>query len=119
MTLLLLLRKEAAKHALEQAQKLAPDTPETLIALAGYQYLILRDPGAAKTTLERVSQMLPSSGEVRMYLGVTARNEGHWDQSVAYLEQALALDPRNVQIPHPRNIDLHRPSTVPGRAKAL
>src|SRR5262249_36405532 len=90
-------RKEAAKHALEQAQKLAPDTPETLIALSGYQYLILRDPVAAKTTLERVSQMLPSSGEVRMLFGITARNAGHWDQSVAYLEQALALDPRNVQ----------------------
>ena len=26
------------------------------------------------------------------------RREGHWDQSVAYLEQALALDPRNVEL---------------------
>src|SRR5262245_60162132 len=43
-------RREAAKRALDQAQKLAPDTPETLLALAGYQYLILRDPEAAKTT---------------------------------------------------------------------
>src|SRR5262245_58162623 len=41
--------------------------------------------------------MLPGSGEARMYLSMGARNEGHWDQSVAYLEQALALDPRNVQ----------------------
>ena len=32
-----------------------------------------------------------------MILGIVARNQGHWDQSVAYLEQALALDPRNVQ----------------------
>ncbi len=90
-------RKEAAKRTLEEAQKLAPDTPETLIALAGYQYMMLRDPGAAKTTTERVSQMLPGSSEVRMLLGMVARNEGHWDQSVAYLEQALALDPRNLQ----------------------
>src|SRR5262249_20304482 len=90
-------RKEAAKRALEQAQKLAPDLPETLIALAGYQFLMLGDSGASKTTLERLNQMLPGSGEARMFLGLTARNEGHWDQSVAYLEQALALDPRNVQ----------------------
>jgi len=90
-------RKEAAKRALDQAQKLAPDTPETLIALAGYQYMMLQDPAAAITTTERVSKMLPGSGEVRMYLGMAARHEGHWDQSVAYLGQALALDPRNVQ----------------------
>ena len=91
-------RKEAAKHALDQAQKLGPDTPETLLALAFYQYTMLRDPEAAKTTAERISRILPSSGEVRMYLGMAARNEGHLDQSVAYFEEALVLDPRNVQL---------------------
>jgi len=33
-----------------------------------------------------------------MALATLARREGHWDQSVAYLEQALTLDPRNVQL---------------------
>jgi tetratricopeptide (TPR) repeat protein len=42
--------------------------------------------------------MLPGSGEARMYLGIAAHNAGHWDQSIAYFEQAVALDPRNVQI---------------------
>jgi TolB-like protein/predicted Ser/Thr protein kinase len=91
-------RKEAAKHALDQAQKLAPDTPETLMALAAYQYDMLMDIEAAKTTVERLSRMLPGSGEVRMYLGMAARNEGSWDQSVAYFEEALVLDPRNVRL---------------------
>ena len=99
-------RKEAAKRALDQAQKLAPDTPETLIALGAYQYMMLGDPAATKTTVERLIQMLPGSGEVRMYLGMSARNEGHWDQSVAYFEQALALDPRNVQFLIGSSIDL-------------
>ena len=27
-----------------------------------------------------------------------ARRKGHWDQSVAYFEQALALDPRNMEL---------------------
>jgi len=91
-------RKEAAKRALDQAQKLAPDTPETLFALGTYQYLMLKDYEAAKTTAERAIRILPGSGEVRMYQAMSARNEGHWDQSVAYFEQALALDPRNVQL---------------------
>ena len=29
---------------------------------------------------------------------LVARREGHWDQSIAYFEQALALDPRNVEL---------------------
>ena len=58
----------------------------------------LSDYGAAKTTFERVSKTLPSSSEVPFALAVVARREGHWDQSVAYWEQALALDPRNVQL---------------------
>ena len=48
-----------------------------------------------------------------------ARREGHWDESVAYFEQALALDPRNAQLLESSGIDLRDASTIPGRAKAL
>ncbi len=33
-----------------------------------------------------------------MALALVARREGHWDQSIAYWEQALALDPRNMEL---------------------
>jgi serine/threonine protein kinase/predicted Zn-dependent protease len=91
-------RGDAAKRALENAQKLQPDSPETLLALGDYQYRVLRDYGAAKTTFERVSRMLPSSSEVPTALGRILHREGFWDQTVAYFEQALALDPRNVEL---------------------
>jgi serine/threonine protein kinase/cytochrome c-type biogenesis protein CcmH/NrfG len=91
-------RRDAAKRALENAQKLQPNSPETLLALGYYQYRVLRDYGAAKTTFGRVSKMLPGSSEVPYALAEVARREGHWDQSVAYFEQALALDPRNVEL---------------------
>ena len=42
--------------------------------------------------------MLPSSSEVPRALGTVIRWEGHWDQSIAYFEQALAFDPRNVEL---------------------
>jgi serine/threonine-protein kinase len=83
---------------LENAQKLEPNSPETLLALGYYQYLVVRDFGLANTTFERVSKVLPSSSEVPYALAVVARREGHWDQSVAYWERALALDPRNVEL---------------------
>jgi tetratricopeptide (TPR) repeat protein len=41
--------------------------------------------------------MLPGSSEIPEALGLIARREGHWDESLAYWEQALALDPRNVE----------------------
>jgi serine/threonine-protein kinase len=42
--------------------------------------------------------MLPGSSEVPMALALVARRQGNWDQSIAYFEQALVLDPRNVEL---------------------
>ena len=91
-------RRDAAKSALEHAQKLEPNSPETLLALGYYQYWVLRDYGSAKTTFGRVSKVLPGSSEVPYALALVTRREGHWDQSIAYFERALAVDPRNVPL---------------------
>jgi TolB-like protein/Tfp pilus assembly protein PilF len=91
-------RRDAAKSALENAQKLQPNSPETLLALGYYQYQVLREYGLAKTTFERVSKALPGSSGVPYALASVTRREGNWDQSIAYYEQALALDPRNVEL---------------------
>jgi TolB-like protein/Tfp pilus assembly protein PilF len=91
-------RGPAAKLALEQAQKLEPNSPETQVALGYYQYFVLHDFGAAKTTFERVSKMLPNSSEIAEALAEVARRQGRWDESIAHFDRALALDPRNVQL---------------------
>ena len=89
---------DAAKRAFENAQKLEPNSPETLLALGYYQYWGLRDYGLAKTTFGRVSKMLPSNSEVLLALGRVTRREANWDQSVAYFERALTLDPHNTEL---------------------
>ena len=91
-------RGDSAKRALENAQKLEPNSPETLLALGYYEYRVLRDYGDAITTFERVTKMLPGNSEVRYALALVTRRQGHWDQSVTYWEQALALDPRNMYL---------------------
>jgi serine/threonine protein kinase/Flp pilus assembly protein TadD len=89
-------RGGAAKHALANAQRLEPNSPETLLALGHYQYRVLADYGSAKITFEQVRKMLPSNSEVLFALGSVTRREGRWDDCIAYLQQAVALDPGNV-----------------------
>ena len=91
-------RRDAAKEALENAQKLQPTTPETLLFTGYYQYWVLQDYGLAKATFGRVSKMLPGNSEVLYALGAIARSEGHWDESIAYWERGLALNPRNTAL---------------------
>ena len=91
-------RRDAAKRALDMAQKLQPQAPETLLALATYQVVVLRDYELAKTTYRMVGKMLPGSSEVPASLAWIARRQGHWDETVGYYEQALVLDPRNLEL---------------------
>src|SRR5215475_4774556 len=91
-------RRDSAKRALENAQKLQPNTPETLLFTGYYQYWVLHDYGMAKATFERVSKMLPGNSEVLYALGAIAQSEGHWDESIAYWERGLVLDPRNIKL---------------------
>ena len=91
-------RRDAAKRALEMAQKLQPDSPETLLALAYYQTVVPRDNELAKTTYRQVGKMLPGNSEVPFALAGIAQRQGHWDEATAYFEQALLLDPRNTDL---------------------
>jgi len=90
-------RRDAAERALNTAQKLQPNSPETLLAQAYYQYWVLRDYELAKATFRRVRELVPGSSDVPAALALIARRQGHWDESVANWEQTLVLDPRNIQ----------------------
>jgi TolB-like protein/class 3 adenylate cyclase/cytochrome c-type biogenesis protein CcmH/NrfG len=90
-------RRDAAQRALNSAQRLQPNSPETLLAQAYYQYWVLRDYELAKATFDRVRELLPGSSDVPAALALIARRQGQWDQSVAYWEQTLTLDPRNIE----------------------
>src|SRR5216110_3478775 len=90
-------RREATERALNTAQKLQPNSPETLLAQAYYQYWVRRDYELAKATFGRVRELLPGSSDVPGALALIARRQGRWDESVAYWEQTLVLDPRNTE----------------------
>jgi TolB-like protein len=73
--------RDAAEQTLSTAQKLQPNAPETMLA--------------AKTTFGLVRKVLPGSSEVPVALAKITRRQGHWDESIVYWEQSLALDPLN------------------------
>jgi TolB-like protein/Tfp pilus assembly protein PilF len=91
-------RRDAAKEALENAQKLQPNAPETLLFTGYYQYWVLHDYVSAKATFGRVSKMLPGNSEVLYALAAIARSEGRWEESISYWERGLALNPRNTAL---------------------
>src|SRR5437764_1785599 len=91
-------RRDAAKSALEKAQRLEPNSPETLLALGYYEFWVLDDYGLAKTTFTELSKLLPGNSEIPAALGHVTQHGGHLDESIAYFEQGLALDPRNMDL---------------------
>jgi TolB-like protein/Tfp pilus assembly protein PilF len=91
-------RPDLAKDALDHAQKLQPDSPETLLALGYYQYWVLRDYGLAKATFGLVSKLLPGNSDVAWALSAVNRRLGNWNESLASVEAGLALDPRNGEL---------------------
>ena len=91
-------RPDAAKNALEHAQKLQPHSPEILLALGYYQYWVLSDYGLAKATFRLVNKLLPSNSEVAWALSAVNRRDGNWNESLAWVERALATDPRNGEL---------------------
>ena len=91
-------RPDAAKDALEHAQKLQPNSAETLLALGYYQYWVLRNYTLAKATFRVVNELMPGSSEVAWALSAVNRREGNWNESLASLEPAIARDPRNGEV---------------------
>lgn len=91
-------RRDVARRALENAQELSPNLPETQLALGYYQYWVLRDYGLARDTFGHLREMLPGSSDILYALGLVTRRQGKWDESIAYFKRCLALDPRNAEV---------------------
>nr|MDQ2659604.1 protein kinase [Verrucomicrobiota bacterium] len=81
--------------ALEAATRLAPDAGATLFASAEHAY-IQRDYARAQAFLVPARAKLPNEPRLRALAGYIFRRRGKWAEAALELEQAVALDPRNV-----------------------
>jgi serine/threonine protein kinase/tetratricopeptide (TPR) repeat protein len=88
----LTLEMDAARHA----QALAPDLPETHLAL-GYLAYAQREFDRAFEHFERVEQ-LQQSGDAAQAICRTLRRLGRWQEALSYAEKARRLIPRSYTV---------------------
>src|SRR5438876_1390252 len=92
---------ELAKNAAETAVRLHPDLGEAHLELARYYFetgVFTNDYGPAREELAIVRRKLPNNAEALMIEGRIGRHENRWDASLANLQKASELDPRNSDV---------------------
>ncbi len=86
---------ESLKVATDTALRLQPKLTEALLAKGTYLYRVQRDFAGAQKAFEEALKESPNDRDALQILGLVERRQGHWDQALAHLRQALLLDPLN------------------------
>jgi len=92
---------ELAKEAAETAVRVRPDLGEAHLELARYYFyagVFSKDYGPAREELAIVRRKLPNNAEALTIEGRIGRHENRWDESLANLQKANELDPRNDEV---------------------
>ncbi len=90
--------KEEARQAAETALTQQPNLGEGLVAKGYYHYGILTYFDKAVSYYEQARQFLPNSSRIPESLAFVARDQGQWERSESYFNEAERLDPRNVSL---------------------
>lgn len=89
-------RAALAKAEVDTAVRLAPDAPETHLALGAYYYRVLRDWNRALAEFRTAETGLPNDAQLCFWLAVTHRRLGRWTEAIGYFERSAALDPHDL-----------------------
>jgi TolB-like protein/Tfp pilus assembly protein PilF len=91
-------RQEIARSAAETATRLAPASPETMLAKAYYRYHVQRDYDGARELFEKIRRESPSSEEAVEALARIARRQSRWKDAIRLFEEAEKLNPRDAAL---------------------
>jgi serine/threonine protein kinase/Tfp pilus assembly protein PilF len=92
---------ELAKNAAEAALRVRPDLGEAHLELARYYFyagVFRNDYDRAREELTIVRRKLPNNAEALVIEAMIGRHQNHWDTSLANLQRASELDPRNSDV---------------------
>lgn len=82
------------KDAADTALRLQPELGEAHLALGYYRYRCLHDFAGALLALDQARQRMPNNAYVLSSLAYVERRQDNWQDSIAHLQQAIRLDPR-------------------------
>jgi len=89
-------RLALAQAAAEAAVRLAPDDPETKLVLGHIDYNVELNWERALLDFKGAEAEMPNDDQALLGVGITLRRLGRWDESVDYLERAVARNPRSL-----------------------
>jgi TolB-like protein/Flp pilus assembly protein TadD len=90
--------REEARQAFETALALDLNLGEAWVAKGYYNYGCVNDFETAVRCYEQARKFLPNSSLILQSLAFVARDQGQWEQSESYFNEAERLDPRNVSL---------------------
>ena len=88
-------RLSRAKAALEGAESVDPDSPQTRLARGYHYYYGYRDYERALGEFESVATTLPNDPEVLLAIAFIYRRQGSLEEAIQILEDVTALDPQD------------------------
>ena len=88
-------RREKARSLAERATQLQPDLSEAHLALGFSYYYGDTNYEAALREFEIARRGLPNESEVYLAIGAIQRRQGKWAESIANLEKAASLNPKD------------------------
>jgi TolB-like protein len=91
-------RRDQARAALKQAERINPDAGEVHWQKADYAYHGFRDYETARTELELARGSLPNSSRLFVLAGAVDRRQARWDDALRNFDRAVELDPRDINI---------------------
>jgi serine/threonine-protein kinase len=85
-----------AREAMDQAVRTAPDTPESMRAVADYSYYCLGDFRQAEQQYRAIILRQPNYSDAYQMLAAVCRRQGKWLEGFAALRKVMELDPGNL-----------------------
>jgi TolB-like protein/Tfp pilus assembly protein PilF len=89
-------RRQRAQAALEAAQRLAPEAPETHIAQGAFAYQCKNDWHGALAEYAVAERNLPNDAQLQYRIGIAHRRLVQWPEALSRFERSAALNPHDL-----------------------
>ncbi len=88
---------ELGRKALDAAARLQPDSGDVHWTRGLYYYHGSRDYAPALAEYALAKRSLPNDPNIPFSIAMVERRQDHWEESTRHIEEALQLDPHNIQ----------------------